>query len=142
MEKLNVKKPVRKYEAVIIFNPDVPEEEQKEFFRKNRDIIKSFRGEVNHIDTWGKRRLSNPINKFSVGTYFHTTFEADPACIAELERTMRINDKVLRFFHHRLDDRISFSDYLDKYKETLALSTKKEQEKEQKAQARKAKFNK
>src|SRR6185295_2207489 len=96
----------RKYEAVIIIHPDASEEEQKAVLRRNREIIQSFKGEMNHLDTWGKRKLANPIHKFTRGNYFHMTFEAKGEAIAELERTMRINDHVLRFQHTRLDDRV------------------------------------
>src|ERR1700749_3894947 len=110
----------RKYEAVIIINPDASEEDQKNVLRKNREIIKNFSGEVNHIDTWGKRKLANPIDKFSRGNYFHVTFEAKGEAIAELERTMRINDQILRFQHTRLDDRVSLAKFVENFKEALA----------------------
>src|SRR5262252_4166019 len=99
----------RKYEAVIIMHPDASEEEQKTILRKNRDIIQQFKGEMHHLDTWGKRRLANPVNKFTRGTYFHMTFEAQGDAISELERTMRINERILRFQHTRLDDRVSLA---------------------------------
>ena len=140
MLKLSIEKPIRKYEGIIIVHPDATEEQQKALFKANQEIIKKFRGAVNHLDTWGKRRLANPIDKIRMGAYFHTTFETDADCIAELERTMRINENVLRFFHTRIDDRISLSKFLDNYKETLEATAKREQEKEAKNQARKARF--
>ncbi len=128
----------RKYEGVIIMHPDASEEEQKNLFKKNADIIKSFQGEVNHLDTWGKRRLANPINKMSRGFYFHTTFTAKGDCVAELERTMRISDRVLRFTHVRLDDRVNLTKFVDDFKSALTETMKRENEREAKAQARRA----
>jgi len=132
--------PLRKYESIVILHPDCTEEEQKALFKKNKDILKSFDGEFNHIDTWGRRKLANPINKVTRGTYFHTTFEAKGEAIAELERTMRINDKVLRFQHTRLDDRVSLAKYLEGFKESLAETIRREKEREAKVMARKAAF--
>lgn len=129
---------VRKYEAVIIMHPDSTEADQKGLFQKNKEIMKSFEGDVNHLDTWGRRKLANPINKLTRGVYFHTTFEAKGEVIAELERTMRINDKVLRFQHTRLDDRQSLAKYLEGFKDALAETSRREKEREAKAQARKA----
>lgn len=129
---------LRKYEAIIIMHPDASEEEQKALFKKNKDILKTFSGEVNHIDTWGKRKLANPINKLTRGIYFHATFETKGDAIAELERTMRINDRVLRYQHTRLDDRMSLAKYLEQFKESLAETTRREKEREVKAQQRKA----
>lgn len=128
----------RKYELVVIMHPDASEEDQKSFFRKNKEILQGFKGEINHLDSWGKRRLANPIEKFARGQYFHMTFEAQGAAIAELERTMRINDKVLRFQHTRLDDRISLAKFVEKFKESLVEAANREREREIKNQQRKA----
>ena len=127
---------IRKYEGVVIMHPDASEDEQKALFRKNVEIIKSFKGELNHLDTWGRRRLANPINKLNRGTYFHATFTGRGEMIAELERTMRINDRVLRFAHTRLDDRVSLPKFVDEFKSALAETMKRESEREAKAQAR------
>ncbi|MCB0391874.1 MAG: 30S ribosomal protein S6 [Bdellovibrionales bacterium] len=136
--ELNVVKPTRKYESVIILHPDATEKEQKEFFKKQKDILKKFKGQFNHVDCWGKRRLANPIKKLKVGTYFHTTFEADAESVAELERVMRIEDKVLRFTHTRLDDRVSLGQHVEDFREVIKSSINKENEKEKAFQARRA----
>lgn len=128
----------RKYEGVVILHPDTTEADQKNLFKRNSDIIKSFKGEMNHLDTWGKRKLANPINKLARGIYFHTTFTAKGDCIKELERTMGINDRVLRFTHVRLDDRVSLAKFVEEFKASLAETIKREQEREAKMQARRA----
>lgn len=128
----------RKYELVVIMHPDASEEEQKNLFKKNRDIITSFQGTINHLDTWGKRKLGNPIDRLTRGNYFHATFEATGEAIAELERTMRINDRVLRFQHTRLDDRVSLTKFVEKFKEALVETANREREREIKNQQRKA----
>jgi small subunit ribosomal protein S6 len=134
---ITTEKPLRKYEAVIILHPDVSETEQKNFFKRNQETIAKFSGRVNHLDTWGKRRLANMINKLRLGTYFHTTFEAKGECVAELERVMKIDDRVLRYLHVRIDDRKPLTQFVDEYHALLAESLKREQEKEAKFQARK-----
>jgi len=134
----NTSKLMRKYEGIVILHPDTTEEEQKALFRKNRELIKSFKGEVNHLDTWGKRKLANPIRKMTRGIYFHTTFQAEGNCVSELERTLRINDRVLRFTHMRIDDRTSLAKYVEDFKQVLADTMAREKEREAKAQARRA----
>lgn len=128
----------RKYELVVIMHPDASEEEQKGLFRKNREIIQGFEGSIFHLDNWGKRKLGNPIDRIARGNYFHMTFEAKGEAVAELERTMRINDKVLRFQHTRLDDRVSLSKFVEKFKEALVETANREREREIKNQQRKA----
>ncbi|NJM09839.1 MAG: 30S ribosomal protein S6 [Bdellovibrionaceae bacterium] len=107
-------------------------------FKRNAEIIKTFNGTINHLDTWGKRKLGNPIDRITRGNYFHSTFEAEGEAIAELERTMRINDKVLRFQHTRLDDRVSLTKVVEKFKEALVETANREREREIKNQQRKA----
>ncbi len=137
--ELEVRPNLRPYEGVILVNSDATEDQQKALFTKNRDIIeKQFGGTVKHLDTWGKRNLANPIEKAKRAIYFHTTFEANPQAIAELERTMRINDNVLRFMHTRLDEETNLDTYLENFKKALSESAAREREREAKFQARKA----
>lgn len=137
LSKTQLKRP---YEVVVIMHPDATLDDQKEVFRKNKGIIESGKGSVNSLETWGKRTLANPIGKLKKGVYFHSTFEADPATINELERVMRISDKVLRFMHTRLDERVSLQKHLEAFKKGLQESANREKEREAKMQARKAAF--
>lgn len=126
------------YEVVVIMHPDTTLEEQKELFRKNKSIIQGYAGSVNSLETWGKRTLGNQIAKNRKGIYFHSTFEAGTQAIAELERTMRINDRVLRFMHTKLDSRVSLTKFMETFKKGLLETAHREREKEAKMQARKA----
>ncbi len=136
----NTTAPRRFYEAVIIVHPDATIDVQKELFKKNKGIIESFKGQVFSLETWGKRALANPIGKTRRAIYFHTLFESNSQAVAELERTMRINDRVLRFMHTRLDERTSLPKHLENFKKGLAESAQREREREAKIQARRAAF--
>jgi small subunit ribosomal protein S6 len=137
--ELEVRSNLRPYEGVILVHPDTNEEDQKTLFRRNKQIIEEqFGGKVNHLDTWGKRNLSNMIGKQKKAIYFHTTFTANPQAIAELERTMRISDNVIRFMHTRLDERMDLTKFVEDFKKALADSAAREREREAKFQARRA----
>ena len=128
----------RPYEAIIMMDDSSTEQEQKDLLKKNKSIIESFSGEMNHIDTWGKRKLANPIENKTRAIYFHSTFMASPQAIHELERTMKINDKVLRAVHSRLSEKMPLTKHVESFKERLAETLQKEKEKEAKFKARKA----
>ncbi|MBX2988086.1 MAG: 30S ribosomal protein S6 [Bdellovibrionaceae bacterium] len=130
----------RPYEAVILVHPDATLEEQKELFRKNKATIEQFKGSIVSLETWGKRTLANPIGKLKKAVYFHALFESDTQAVAELERTMRINDRVLRFMHTRLDERVPLTKYMESFKKGLQDSMNREKEREAKIAARKAAF--
>ncbi|MGE3973138.1 MAG: 30S ribosomal protein S6 [Bdellovibrionales bacterium] len=129
---------VKAYESVIILNPESALETQKDLFKKNKKIIEEHNGSVHTVETWGKRILANPIEKFARGLYFHTTFYADTKAVAELERTMRINDKVLRFIHTRLEDGTELAQHLEKFKTELANNAQREREREAKQAEKRA----
>lgn len=120
---------VRPYEAIILMDSNASEDEQKALFQKNKGIVEGFSGQIAHVDTWGSRKLGNPINKASRGIYFHCTFTASPDAVTELERTMRNNEKVLRFMHTRLPDGVSLTEYVEKFKEGLIERREKEAKK-------------
>lgn len=128
----------RFYEAVIVVHPDATLDQQKDLFKKNKATIESFKGTTFNLETWGKRTLAAPIGKNKKAIFFHTLFEATGDSVMELERTMRINDKVLRFVHTRLDERTPLAKHYENFKKGLAETANREREREAKAQLRKA----
>ena len=138
MLELKVETLIRPYESVVIVHPDTTDEDQKALFQRNKSIIESFKGEVVNLDTWGKRKLANPIQKHTRATYFHTLFKATPEAIAELERTMGINDKVLRFMHTRLEDGTDLNKFLENFRKSIQEVAEREREREAKFQAKRA----
>ena len=53
MLELTKTTPSHPYEAIVILGVNTPEGEQRNILKKNKSIIESFSGEMNHIDTWG-----------------------------------------------------------------------------------------
>ena len=132
------KKDVRPYEVVVLVNPDTTLEDQKAIFKKNKATIDGMGGKVHYLETWGKRTLANTINKHKKAIFFHSMFEANPQTIHELERTMRINEKVLRFMHTKLDERLSVGKHMEAFKRGVAESATREKEREARIQMKKA----
>jgi small subunit ribosomal protein S6 len=124
---------LRPYEVVILMHPDATAEQQKALFAKNKETITSFKGNIQAVETWGKRTLATPIGKLKKAVYFHAVYEAQPQAVLELERTMRINDKVLRFMHTVLDERTPMSKHVEAFKKGLAESAQREKEREAKS---------
>ena len=135
MENKQAKRP---YEAVVILHPDTSATEQKEILKKNKSIVEGYKGSLFSLETWGKRNLANIIKKQKKGVYFHSFFEGDPQMISELERVMRINEKVLRFMHTRLDERVPLAKHMELYKKGLQETANREREREARIQAKRA----
>ena len=88
---------MRMYETIIIVQPDLGEDETKALTAKVQEVISSMKGEFKRLEDWGARKLAYPINKFSRGRYYFLRFDGDAPLIAELERRLRLDDKVLRY---------------------------------------------
>ncbi len=88
---------MRMYETIIIVQPDLGDEETQALTTKVQEVISSMKGDFKRLEDWGARKLAYPINKFSRGRYYFLRFDGDAPLIAELERRLRLDDKVLRY---------------------------------------------
>ena len=88
---------MRKYETIFILQPELSEDDIKSVTTKAQDVISSYKGECFRLDDWGIRKLAYPIKKSARGRYYYLRFDGDSALIAELERRLRLDDKVLRY---------------------------------------------
>lgn len=96
---------MRPYEAMVILDPTLSEEDTKAAVAKVGDLIKAVNGKVSETEEWGKRRLAYEIGRHSEGYYVVYHFQADPSVVSELERTLKISDQVLRFLVVRLEQK-------------------------------------
>ena len=87
----------RYYEMIFIVHPNVPEEELTVVTDKVASVINQHEGEVIKLDKWGKKRCAHKIKKCAKGYYFLLYFMATPAVLAELDRTLRYDEKILRY---------------------------------------------
>ena len=87
----------RMYETIFIVQPDLGDEELKGLSAKVQEIITSMKGDFKRLEDWGVRKLAYPINKFVRGRYYYLRFDGDAPLIAELERRLRLDDKVVRY---------------------------------------------
>jgi small subunit ribosomal protein S6 len=88
---------MRKYETIFILQPELSEDDIKSVTAKAQDVISSYKGECLRMDDWGIRKLAYPIKKSARGRYYYLRFDGESALIAELERRLRLDDKVLRY---------------------------------------------
>ncbi|MBJ6723460.1 30S ribosomal protein S6 [Geomesophilobacter sediminis] len=97
---------MRMYETIYIVQPDLGDEELKALSAKVQEIIAAGKGDFKRLEDWGVRKLAYPINKNPRGRYFYLRFDADAALIAELERRLRLDDKVVRYQSVKLEQEV------------------------------------
>jgi small subunit ribosomal protein S6 len=93
----------RMYETIIIVQPELGDDELKGLSAKIQEIISSMKGDFKRLEDWGVRKLAYPINKFVRGRYYYLRFDGDAPLIAELERRLRLDDKVVRYQSVKLE---------------------------------------
>lgn len=95
-----------KYELMIILDPFLEEAETNAQLDKAQEQVKRRGGDITNVDAWGKRRLAYEISKKNEGFYVLISFdaagEAEP--LSELERTLRLDEKVMRVMLTRIPE--------------------------------------
>lgn len=91
------------YENVFIARQDISGAQVDALTESFAQLVADNGGEVRKREYWGLRNLAYRMRKNRKGHYVLLNLSAPPAAIAELERTMRINEDVLRYLTLRVD---------------------------------------
>jgi small subunit ribosomal protein S6 len=93
----------RQYEVVFIVDPTVDDEVSK-LTDSFTQIVTDQGGTITKSEVMGKRQLAYEILHHKDGTFVLLEIEGSGREIAELERRMRVNDRVLRYLTVRVDE--------------------------------------
>jgi len=93
----------RQYEVVFIVDPTVDDEVAR-LTDGFKQIVTDQGGLVTKAETMGKRQLAYEILHHKDGTFVLMEIEGSGREIAELERRMRVNDRILRYITVRVDE--------------------------------------
>jgi len=115
---------MNRYETIFISDPDISEEIRKQLFKKTTDLIEKQNGFICLFDEWGNKKLAYQIKKKDRGHYVRIDYCGDGALVNEMERSFRIDDKVLKFMTILLDKDID----LELLKEELEKERAEEEE--------------
>ena len=94
---------MRKYELMVIFAPQLDEENLAAQIERTKGLITNVGGEVEKVDQWGKRRFAYEINENTEGFYVVIDFAAESGATSEVERILKITDEVVRYLLVRTD---------------------------------------
>ncbi|MFC1614667.1 30S ribosomal protein S6 [Gemmatimonadota bacterium] len=87
---------MNQYENVLILDPTLEESEAEEKLEQLLELYKAEGVQIVETKDWGKRKLAYPIKKKDNGLYRVIRFDADPSVITELERRLKLDEKVMR----------------------------------------------
>ncbi|MGE0249790.1 MAG: 30S ribosomal protein S6 [Thermoleophilia bacterium] len=88
---------------MIILNPDSDEEQQQEILERVQQLIRDGGGVIDHVNDWGRKKITFPMEKRPDGRYVVITAVGEPSSLAEIERVLSISDVVLRALFIRLN---------------------------------------
>ncbi|MCX5854735.1 MAG: 30S ribosomal protein S6 [Deltaproteobacteria bacterium] len=88
---------MRRYEILYIAHADSSDDELNEHVERYKAIITNSKGIVVKIDKWGMRKLAYEIRKQTKGIYFLMDFAGESTTVPELERNLKIDDRILKF---------------------------------------------
>lgn len=94
---------MRRYETIFISDPDLSETDRVQLFEKTKKIIPDYNGMLVVFDEWGTKKLAYDIKKKNRGYYVLINYGGDGDLVDEMERSFRIDDRVLKFMTIVLD---------------------------------------
>jgi small subunit ribosomal protein S6 len=95
---------LRQYEILFIVDPDADEDEVNKITDTCKQIVTDQGGSITKAETLGRRQLAYEILHKREGTFVDLELEGSGKEIAELERRMRVNDRILRYLTVRMDE--------------------------------------
>ncbi|MDR1045104.1 MAG: 30S ribosomal protein S6 [Candidatus Adiutrix sp.] len=125
----------RRYETLIMLAPNLEAAEFDAFKSKVDNIMAAGGGQLVSFEDWGRRRLSYPVKKEMFGHYLLYDFQGRPELSTELERNLKIDEKVFKYLTLVLDKKFTDEDLAAAREKLLADAARREAEK---AKAREA----
>ena len=85
------------YEAMIIFKPELKDDEIKKNIKDINAKVSTFGGKILTEDNWGMKNFAYEMDKKTKGYYYISTFELDSLKVSDLTTWINLqNEGVLR----------------------------------------------
>ena len=102
---------LRKYETLILFNPDMGNSERQEVLEDLTNVVEQeYKGKWLVTDDWGVRELAYPVAKHTRGHYVRIEYGVPGCAIQEIERKLRLNEDVFKFLTVKLQDKFEIEE--------------------------------
>jgi small subunit ribosomal protein S6 len=85
------------YETMLVLDPEMSKEQIDGFVEKLKQFIADRGAEVLKVKEWGINTLAYEIKKKNKGYYLLLHLNGGVALVAEMEKTLRLMEEVLRY---------------------------------------------
>jgi len=113
---------MRHYETIFIVDPDLSDEDYQAALAKSNEAIEKQKGVVVKVQEWGKQRLAYPIKRKEKGSYVVVNYCGDGGTSAELERLLKLDDRILKAMTVKLEESVDPEELLRQEKEAQEKS--------------------
>ncbi|MFW6369260.1 MAG: 30S ribosomal protein S6 [Myxococcota bacterium] len=87
----------REFECVYLIRNDLEDPAVDKLIEKYRAMVGTLGGKVTGLESWGRRKLAYPIEKQRNAFYVQMRYFGSQDMVAEIERSMRMTDEVVRW---------------------------------------------
>jgi len=116
------------YETLCIVKPTLTEEEIAKQIEQLKSSITEQNGEIAAVNEMGMRKLAYEIDKNERGYYAVVYHKSPASSIDEIERKLRYNEDILRFFTVKYGNKKEIAEF---DRQVANCSAKKEEAKEE-----------
>ena len=95
---------MRDYELMVVLTPELDDDAVTATTERVRSLVTARGGEVADVQSWGRRRLAYPIQKFRDAFYAVAKLKLSPDAAEPLDRSLKLTDSVIRHLLVRLDE--------------------------------------
>lgn len=97
---------MKRYETIFITPVDLNDDEIQKVIERYEAIINEMKGMMLKVDKWGKRKMAYEIKKHANGFYVLIDYAGKSAIVTELERNLKIDDRVLKYMTVKTVDKV------------------------------------
>ncbi len=94
----------RNYELVLIAVSQLDDQGVATLTERVSGWITTWGGTVASTNVWGRRQLAYAIGKHKEGVYVQFNFQMAPSASRDLERSLRLDEQVIRHLVVRADE--------------------------------------
>jgi small subunit ribosomal protein S6 len=98
---------LKRYETLFIVQSELSSDDITDIIDRYSKIITDMKGTILKVERWGKRKLAYLIRKQARGFYILIDFAGKRETVAEVERILKFDDKVLKYMSVKLADGIT-----------------------------------